>query len=336
MPLGAPSNAPVCRIGFVGTGGVATRHAEVLSAFSDVTLVAATDVDPVRAGAFADTFGMATAEGVDGLLAHDLHAVYVCVPPFAHGPAETAAEARVAAAGVPVFVEKPLAVDLPIAEAVGAHLTRAGVLTRVGHHWRCAEPVAQARALLAGRTPRLVSAAWWDKVPPVAWWADRARSGGPVVEQAVHVLDLARVLVGEVEHVHARSAGPVPGGPGVDADAAVAAVLSFASGAVGTLSTASVLGWKHRAGVEIVADGLVVGVGEDWLEVRTGAEPPQRHTYDRMTACVAADRAFVDAVAGRPVDPDRSPPDHREALRTHRLATALARSAASGAPETLS
>ena len=40
-----------------------------------------------------------------------------------------------------------------------------------------------------------------------------------------------------------------------------------------------------------------------------------------------------DAVAGRPVDPDRSPPDHAEALRTHRLATAVARSAASGAPE---
>jgi predicted dehydrogenase len=207
------------------------------------------------------------------------------------------------------------------------------VLTRVGHHWRCAEPVARARALLAGRTPRLVSAAWWDKVPPVAWWADRSRSGGPVVEQAVHVLDLARVLVGEVEHVHARSAGPVPGAPDVDAaDAAVAAVLSFAGGAVGTLSTASVLGWKHRAGVEVVADGLVVGVGEDWLEVHAGAEP-QRYEFDRMTACVAADRAFVDAVAGRHVDPDRSPPDHAEALRTHRLATALARSAVSGAPE---
>jgi myo-inositol 2-dehydrogenase/D-chiro-inositol 1-dehydrogenase len=334
MPRNAPGNAPVCRIGFVGTGGVATRHANVLSRFSDVTLVAATDVDPDRAAAFATTFDMAAADGVDGLLAHDLHAVYVCVPPFAHGPAETSAEARIAAAGVPLFVEKPLAVDLATAEAVGRRLDRAGVLTRVGHHWRCAEPVARARELLAGRTPRLVSAAWWDKVPPVSWWPHRGRSGGPVVEQAVHVLDLARVLVGDVVEVHARSVGSVPGG---DADAATAALLSFANGAVGTLSTASVLGWKHRAGVEIVADDLVVGVGEDWLEVHAGAEP-ERREYDRMVACVAADRAFVDAVAGRPVDPDRSPPDHAlpdygEALQTHRLATAVARSAASGTPE---
>jgi predicted dehydrogenase len=333
MRLTAPTNRPVCRIGFVGTGGVATRHAHVLSSFDDVVLVAATDVDPSRAAAFAAEFGTATADGVNGLLAHDLHAVYVCVPPFAHGPADSSAEARLAAAGVAVFVEKPLAVDLDTAEAVGAHLSRAGVLTRVGHHWRCAEPIARARELLAGRTPRLVSAAWWDKVPPVSWWADRARSGGPVVEQAVHVLDLLRVLVGEVEHVHARSAGPVPGGG--DADAAVAALLSFSSGAVGTLSTTSVLGWKHRAGIEVVADGLVVGVGEDWLEVHDGSGEPRRDTFDRMTACTAADRAFVDAVAGRTVDPERSPPDHAEALRTHRLATAVARSAASGAPETL-
>ena len=330
MPSPPAGFAPVCRIGFVGTGGVALRHADVLSRFDDVALVAATDVDQDRAGAFADRFGLAAASDVDALLDHDLHAVYVCVPPFAHGPADTAAVARVAAAGLPVFVEKPLGVDLETAEAVGAHLSRAGVPSRVGHHWRCAEPVARARELLAERTPRLVSVAWWDKVPPVAWWAHRARSGGPVVEQAVHVLDLARVLVGEVVTVHARSAGPLPVG---DADAAVAGVLSFANGAVGTLSTASVLGWKHRAGVEVVADGLVIGVGEDWLEVRDGADPPRRHEFDRMTACVAADRAFVDEVAGRPVDPDRSPPDHAEALRTHRLATAVARSAASGTPE---
>ena len=112
-------------------------------------------------------------------------------------------------------------------------------------------------------------------------------------------------------------------------------MITFASGAVGTLTAASVLGWKQRAGLEIVADGLVVGVGEDWLEVHEGADEPHRSAYDRWTACVAADRAFVEALCGRPVDPDRSPPDHAEALRSHRLATAVARSAASGVPESV-
>ena len=34
-------------------------------------------------------------------------AAYVCVPPFAHGVAETA----VLSAGIPLFVEKPLATE---------------------------------------------------------------------------------------------------------------------------------------------------------------------------------------------------------------------------------
>ncbi len=199
-----PANHPVCRIGFVGTGGVATRHAQVLSGFEDVALVAATDVDRTRAEAFGTQFGAAAVDDVGALLAQGLDAVYVCVPPFAHHPAEKSAEVQVADAGVAVFVEKPLATDLATAEAIAARLRRAGVLTRVGHHWRCAEPVARARELLAHRTIRLVSGTWWDKVPPVSWWLHQARSGGPVVEQAIHLLDLARVLVGEVEVVQAE------------------------------------------------------------------------------------------------------------------------------------
>ena len=332
MPPEYPADGPVLRVGFVGTGGVATRHATILAGFPDVLLAAATDVDPARNAAFAAEFGTEVTDGVADLLAHDLDAVYVCVPPFAHVPADASAEAQVAAAGLPLFVEKPLAPDLATAEEIAMRLDDAGVVTRVGHHWRCAEPVARARALLEGRPIRLVTATWWDKVPPVSWWPHRDLSGGPVVEQAIHVLDLARVLAGEVVEVSARAGGSVPGG---DVDAVTTALLSFANGAVGTLSAASVLGAKHRAGLEIVADGLVVGVGEDWLEVRDGSAEPVRTEFDRWTACVAADRAFVDAVGGGLTEAITSPPDYAEALRSHRLATAVVRSAASGAPERL-
>jgi myo-inositol 2-dehydrogenase / D-chiro-inositol 1-dehydrogenase len=317
--------SPVCRIGFIGTGGVATRHAGVLAGFDDVELVAATDVDPARSAGFAEAHGLRAVPDVDALLEQDLDAVYVCVPPFAHGGPERAA----AAAGLPVFVEKPLAADLGTAERIGAELTAAGVLTRVGLHWRCAEHVGTARELLAGRTVRAVNAWWLDKVPPVAWWSDRERSGGPLVEQAVHVLDAARVLVGEVREVTALSAGPLDGG---SVDTATAGLLRFADGAVGTVSTTCALEAKYRAGLEVVADGLVVALGEDWLEVQTGAVR-RRHDVDPMLAKVAADRAFVDAVRGRDVDPDRSPPDHAEALRSHRLACALAAAVDSGRTE---
>ena len=324
MAVGAHGHSAVCRIGFVGTGAVAQRHARVLTGFPDVELVAAMDVDPDRAAAFAEAYGGRPVPDLDALLAAGLDAVYVCVPPFAHG----AAEVQAAAAGMALFVEKPLAAEEATAEWVGRRIATAGVVTRVGHHWRCAEPVHRARKMLSGRRIRLVSGVWLDRVPPVPWWSDRARSGGPLVEQAVHVLDLARFLVGEVTEVHAATAGSLPGG----ADTATGALLCFRNGAVGTLATTCVLDAKHRTGLEIVADGLFVGVGEDWLDIRDG-DGGHRAEYDAMAPRVAVDRAFVDAVLGSPVDHDRDAPDHADALRSHRLACALARSSESGRAE---
>ncbi|HXV93043.1 MAG TPA: hypothetical protein VD813_07080, partial [Pseudonocardia sp.] len=112
----------------------------------------------------------------------------------------------------------------------------------------------------------------------------------------------------------------------------------FHDGTVGTLTTTSTLGWKHRAGLEITADGLVLGVGEDWLEVRDG-DGSERVEYDPWEARVAADRAFVDVLHGprkAVTPPDGSGlPDYAEALRSHRLACALARSAERRSPETV-
>ena len=314
-----------CRIGFVGTGGVAVRHARVLRELgAEVTAV--TDRDPARAEAFAAEHGGRVLSDATAVAGAGVDAVYVCVPPAAHGEPELA----VVRAGLPLFVEKPLGADLAAAERVAAALADAPVPTRVGHHWRVAEPVLRAAELLRGRRVRLVSGWWLDKVPPVAWWLDKDVSGGPMVEQAVHVLDLARLLAGEVAEVHAFSAGPVEGG---STDVATAAVLRFASGAVGTVGTTCALAGKHRAGLEVVADGLVVGVGEDWLEVSdgTGAE---RTTYDPADGRTAADREFLDVLRGSPPS-GPGLPDHAEALRSHRLACALAESVRTGAAVTV-
>src|ERR1700742_931682 len=176
----------ICRIGLIGAGNVGRRHAQVLGSFPDVHLAGITDVVPEAAAALARDVGCRPFPGTGELLSAGLDAVYVCVPPFAHG----APEAAVLSAGVPLFVEKPLAATAETAERVAVQVAAAGVLTAVGHHWRYLKVVERARRLLDGRPVRLVGGTWLDKVPPVGWWPVRGKSGGPVVEQAVHVLDL--------------------------------------------------------------------------------------------------------------------------------------------------
>ncbi|SHN47583.1 Gfo/Idh/MocA family protein [Cryptosporangium aurantiacum] len=312
------------RVGFVGAGGVATRHAAVLSEFPDVSIVGVVDPNPDAARTLAEQAGATVEQSVDDLLAREVDAVYVCVPPFAHGPAEAA----VLAAGVPLFVEKPLGLDVELPAELAAQVVAADVVTGVGFHWRYSAALERAREALAGRPVSLVAGTWLDKVPPVGWWPRRDGSGGQLIEQAVHVVDLARVLVGEVVEVYAAADASPPNAPGADVDSSAAATLRFASGAVGTLSTTCRLGWKHRAALELYADGVAVAVSEDGCEVRT-ADGTEWFPVDPMDAKRAVDRAFLDAVGG-----DRSGVlvDYVDALRSHQLACALATSVAERRP----
>jgi len=307
----------------VGAGGVAQRHARVLSGLPGVQVMGVTDVAPAAAAALAEQHGADVFPDVGALLEASPDAVYVCVPPFAHGDAERA----VVSAGVPLFVEKPIALDREVAAEIATLIAERDLLTAVGHHWRYLAVVERAKALLADRPVRLITGAWLDKVPPVAWWPRRDKSGGPVVEQAAHVLDLARHLAGEVTEVWAAGNGTPPPVEGADVDGATVAALRFAGGAVGTVAATCVLGWKERAGLEIYADGLSLAISETQLVIRD-ADGTETVESDPDSARIAVDRAFVAAVRGEEKD-IRVP--YAEALRTHTLALAVAESAATGA-----
>ncbi len=310
--------SPTTRIGIVGAGNVAARHADVLSGFPDVTIAGIADTDRHRAESLASKHGCpAYGSHADLLSAGNLDAVYVCVPPFAHGSPEHDA----LSCDLPIFVEKPLSLDLQTAEKIAAEVERRSLPSAVGHHWRYLGIVERAQSLLDGRPVRLALGHWLDKVPPVGWWLNRSMSGGQILEQAVHVLDLARVLVGEVAMVHA-----VPEENTVDGevDRATAAVMRFAGGAAGLLATSCLLTHKHRVGLEVCADGIALELSETRLLV-DGAHVIE----DDGLAKTRVDREFIDAVQGKDADV-RVP--YREALRTHRLALALAHSAAERRP----
>jgi predicted dehydrogenase len=314
-----PSGVTV-RVGLVGAGAVGARHARTLAGFADVELTGVCDPEPAARDALAAELGVPAVADVAELLRGRPDAVWLCVPPFVHGELET----TVVRAGLPFFVEKPLAADLSTAERVARAVAAAGLPTATGYHWRHLDTVDRARAALDGAGIRLVDARWWGRTPPPAWWGRQDRSGGQVVEQATHVLDLVRVLAGEVVEV---TGGAAPStAQGRDVPDATAALLRFASGAVGTASTSCVLPALTAAGLEVVADGLAVHLTETVLRVRT----PEGELRAEPVADArrAVDRAFLDVLAGGPPVPGLV--DVGEALHTHRLACAVAEAARTG------
>ena len=315
------------RVACVGTGFIAGKHLEALATMADVEVVAVADTQPERAEQVATRYDARHyGDGVTLLQAEELDAVWLCVPPFAHGPLEAAAISR----RLPFFVEKPLALDLPTAQAIADQLAGTGLTTAVGYHWRHLDVVQRALELLAETPAQLVTGFWWDKTPRVPWWPQRAYSGGQVLEQTTHIFDLARHLAGEVETVTAAERAAPPGEE--DVPLAASSLLRFVSGAVGSISSARVLDGRHRVALHLVAEGRVLEISERGLtdhELRVAGGDGTDVLQSETDPIAAEDREFIDVLLGR--TPSTRVP-YEEALRTHALACAADRSARERTP----
>ena len=154
--------------------------------------------------------------------------VFVCTPPNARGEVEV----RALEAGVAVFVEKPIGLSASQSAAELEVLRRKPVITAVGYMNRYRPSVQAARDALGGKVILGLSGNWAGARYAVPWWDHETLSGGPVNEQATHLVDLARYLVGDIREVHAMTGGP-PGPHGAPEAAAVS--LRFAGDALGTV-----------------------------------------------------------------------------------------------------
>ena len=149
--------------------------------------------------------------------------------------------------GVAALVEKPVADTVAEALALVQAQQRTGVPVLVGHHRRHNPINSRARSIVQdGRLGRVVTAnvmctvlkpdAYFD----AAW--RRQPGGGPVLINLIHEIDMLRFLCGEITEVQALSSNAVRGFAVEDT---AAAVLRFASGALGTvvLSDAAASPW---------------------------------------------------------------------------------------------
>lgn len=311
------------RIGVVGAGFIARKHVETLRAFEDVAVTAVADPAVERCAQLAAEAGAQAFATVEEMVeCSRLDALYICVPPFAHGMPEKMALER----ALPFFVEKPLATDLPTAERIAGEVAHRGLPTAVGYHWRYLSTTETARELLTATPARLAIGYWLDSTPTAGWWAKRALSGGQLVEQTTHIIDLVRLLVGEVTSMHAVTAHtPRKGFEDMDVADVTAATVRFATGAIGTITSTCLLHWRHRAALHLFGDGLAIELSEFDMIVDVGRGRPV--TVPAGDPFEREDRDFVDAVRGRS-DLIRVP--YAEALRTHRLACALERAASDG------
>ena len=178
------------------------------------------------------------------------------------------------------------------------------------------EVIPELRRMLAETPPHLVRAAWHGLVPAVPWWRVEAESGGQVVEQATHVFDLARFLLGEAEVVHAVARRAVLADyPGLDVATVSAATLAFDSGPLGVFTATCVLHTTVDAGIEFCCEGrrmTLTNKALRWEDADGGHEIPIGRD-----PLVIADERFLAGVRER--EPGHLVCDYADAVRTQEL-----------------
>lgn len=314
------------RIGVIGTGRIGTIHANTLRRHREVGSLILTDADPARAQDLALRLGETAAPGVDEIFRWGVDAVVITTATSAH--AELIG--RAARSGLPVFCEKPIALDLPgTLQAIG-EVEAAGTVLQMGFQRRFDTGYRGAReAVHAGRLGRLhtVRAVTSDQSPPPAEWLPV--SGGIYRDALMHDFDALRWVTGrEVVDVYAAGSdtGPSMFRAAGDVDTA-AAVLTLEGGTLATATATRVNGAGYDVRMELAGelDQIVVGLDDRTPIASTeptgppAADKPWTGFLERFAPAYEAELlAFVEVVRGERANPC----DGREALQSLRVAEA--------------
>jgi myo-inositol 2-dehydrogenase/D-chiro-inositol 1-dehydrogenase len=310
------------RVGFIGTGNITRRHFGALEKLKDqAEVVAVCDVVEERAQAAAAPVGARVyLSSYEMLNREKLDAVYVCLPPDAHVDQELAAIDK----GAAIFVEKPLPLDLKKAEYIAQQAQAKDVVTAVGYHWRHFSHAKLLKEQLKGERVGMALGYFLNILPGSPWWRISSRSGGQVVEQAIHIFDTSRYLLGEVEQVWATYAMRANGDePNFAQDDVYTVNLRFESGMVANYAVCCILHRRYNVGLEVLCKNRVYRLKERELEVDdadgvTSIPLENDAGFDENVA-------FLKAIATG----DRSAilSDYADALKTQRLVMAANQSA---------
>jgi len=279
------------KIGFVGVGGIAGVHLENVSKIDHAEIVAVCDIVEENAKKKGLEFNATAYTDLDAMLENEaLDAVFVCVPPFAHGEIEE----KIVKRGIHLLVEKPLGLDLETVQKKAKAIKESGAICGVGYCLRYLDTVAKAKDYLKDKTIAMVRGHYITSFVPTPWYREINKSGGQLVEQSTHTLDLMRYLAGDIDQVYANMRLQVLSDiPNIDIPDVTSVNVTFESGAVGHLDS-SIIQFDHRSGIEILGKDFRVVIDGTNLTI---AEKDYSNTYQsKVDFYLEQDRRFIEAV----------------------------------------
>jgi UDP-N-acetylglucosamine 3-dehydrogenase len=322
------------KVGLVGAGGIGGVHAEALAAIRGARLVGVADAREEAARKLGEQFGVSHFSSLEELVqAANPDIIDICLPTDLHKEFVV----RAAELGKHVFCEKPMARSSEEAEQMVEACRKAGVKLMIGHVLRFSSEYRTAKKLVddgrLGRvgTVRLIregAAPGWS-----SWFGDKRRSGGVLLDLAIHDIDWLRWTFGEAERVYAKIALVEQGLPGEHAFASIRMKSGVIAHVTGSWAQAD----GFRTFLEMAGTGGVATFDSaNIASIRTtlrGEGHPQHSAQSPLASNAYANELqhFIDCV-----DAGTEPlVNGEDAAKSLQLALAAIRSAESGQVVTL-
>jgi myo-inositol 2-dehydrogenase / D-chiro-inositol 1-dehydrogenase len=329
MTVFTPRDRGSIGIAVLGAGRMGLTHLRAMAGVANARVVVVADpiAEAAERGRKLAHASRASTDPLDAIHDSNVDAVVIVTPTDSHAALIEAA----LRAGKAVWAEKPIAQDLAASGRIVDLWRASGLPVQVGFMRRFDPGYVRARELIAtgelGRIEQFRAASRDTYPPPVEYLLS---AGGSFLDMAVHDLDLARFLVGEVEEVHAWAAVLFDDrfAEADDFDTAVT-MLRFRDGALGVVETARHSAWGYDIRTEIAgATGKVVVDGGQKTPAaymrRFAVEGDLYESFpDRFEVAYRRqfEVFFADLAEGRTPSPG---PD--DAMETLRLAIAVTRS----------
>jgi len=271
----------------IGAAGLGRAFSIMIPTFRDprVALVAAADPRAEARRRFATDFGGRAYDTVEELCADpDIEIVYVATPHQLH-----ARHAILAARnGKHVLVEKPMALTLDDCAGMIAAARNGGVHLIVGHSHSFDAPILRTRELIAsgeyGAVRMIHALNYTDFLyrPRRPEELDTAQGGGAVFNQAVHQVDIVRLIGGgRLKSVRAATGTWDAARP---TEGAYSALLTFEDGAFASTTYG---GYGH-----FDSDELMGWIGEIGQQKQPYARKPQNFASPAEEAALKSARNY--------------------------------------------
>jgi len=248
-------------VGIIGCGRIAKRHVHVLNEIEGAHLQAVCDVIPERAGKIVDKYNVPWYGNMDDLVWDTVPDIISILTPSGFHAQHVV---RMAPYGIPIIVEKPMALTLEDADKMTSACKHYNTPLFVVKQNRFNLPIVLLHeAIEKGAFGELISATvcvrWCRHAPYYAdWHGDWAMTGGVLANQASHHIDLLQWMMGEPESVFAYATTSMD----IDVEDLLVGVVKFKNGALGSIEVTTATRPRDTEGsITILGEKGMVEVG---------------------------------------------------------------------------